>query len=329
MCHRGPQARRLPIHSDTMVKLSKNMQKKLKGAIKPKSRARGSTQPVVQSVRALDEGARRHIRLLHDPCNAPLVRPAYETSAGGLLVRYRRMIEFATGAGQTAFVVGFLPHENAVHYRVAADSTTPGALVSQEVFTGLDTVAGASQFSYRCVAACVRGICLTSELNRSGIVCAGSVDSDVVIPTDASQTTSVGTVQGVLPVSTRMPSRAIEVLWTPGESSHQYRTADVAGIVSPLLGTHNNACVLAVSGMPAQTGMRVEFTAVYEVRPANASNVVSVVEPPPSNNTWNQILRQFVAEAGNRVMIEGERAVLAGAAYLGQAVMNRMARTEL
>lgn len=313
----------------TMVKLSKNTRKKLKSATRPRSRARGNTQVVVQGMRTLDEGARRHIRLLQDPCNAPLVRPAYETSAGGLLVRYRRVVELAINANQTAFIMGFLPHENALHFKVYTDSTTPAALSSQEVFTGLDTVAGASQFSYRCVAACARGICLASELNRSGVVCAGSVDSDVVIPTDAAQTTSVAAVQAVLPVSTRMPSRAIEVLWTPGESSHQYRTIDVGGLPSPLLGTHNNACVLAVSGMPAQSGMRVELTAVYEVRPANASNVVSVVEPPPSSNTWNQVLRQFVAEAGNRVLIEGERAVVAGAAYLGQAVMNRMARLEL
>lgn len=298
--------------------------KKPKNAVKAKAR-RPYTSVVAVSGRTLDEGARRHIRLLLDPCNAPLVRPAYETSAGGLLVRYRRVMTFATEANRTAFIMGFLPHENVVHYQVYNAATDTGYLSSEEVFTGLDTVAGGSQFSFRCVAACARAMCLASELNRSGIVCAGSVDSDVVIPTDATQVTSVAAVQSVLPVSTRMPSRSLEVLWTPGESSHQYRTTEPGATPAIVQGTHNNACVIASSGMPAATGMRVEFTGVYEVRPANTSSVVAVVEPPPSNNSWNQVLRDFVAQAGNRVMVEGERAIVAGASYLGQQALNKMA----
>lgn len=271
----------------------------------------------------MDEGARKHIRLLLDPCNAPLVRPAYEASAGGLLVRYRRVINVGTEVGKTAFAVGFLPHENVYHIISEASDTTINTWSNAEVFTGLDQVAGGSTLSFRCVAACIKGLVLASELNRAGVVCAGSVESDTVIPTNSAQTTSVATIQGILPFSTRAPEKSIEVLWTPSENSAFYRASDVTP--SLFAGTHDNACVLTASGLPAATGMRLEFTAVYELRPANSSNVVAVVEPPPSSNTWNQILREYISLAGNRVRMEAMNAAYAGASYLGQAMAARMA----
>jgi hypothetical protein len=306
---------------------------KSKSITRKKSSGKQRKAPSVSmrnTVVRLDEGARRHVRLLLDPCNAPLARPAYEMSAGGLLVRYRRVINLAVTANQTAFILGFMPHENTLHLNNIAliDGSTATTVGAQECFSGLDTTSGGSQFSFRCVAGCAKLMCLTSELNRSGIVCAGSVDSDVIIPTSTVATTTADGIMAVLPVATRMPSRSLEVLWTPGENSGAYRTTDPAG-ASTLIGTHNNACVLVGSGLPANTGVRVELTAVYEVRPANTSNVVAVVEPPPSNNSWNQVLRAFLQEAGNRVRIEGERAVVAGISYLGQRMMARGQHIEL
>lgn len=307
-----------------MVKIRNiNAKPKRKGAKKVKlvRKVPKVTRPIV------DQAAKAHIRLMLDPCQAPLVRPAYETSAGGLLVRYRKVMNVANTAGDTAFVAAFLPHENMVHYLNTGNPGTPNTLIASEVFTGLDQVAGGSTFSFRCVAGCLKAIPLMSELNRQGVVSAGSVDSDVVIPTDPAQTTTITGIQAVLPITTRTPNSSIEVLWTPGENSHQYRASDVSPSI--LVGTHNNACVLAASGLPAAAGFRLEFTGVYEVRPANSSNVVAVVEPPPSSSTWNQVLREFMAAAGDRVMVEGARVATAGASYLGQQVAMRLNRLEL
>jgi hypothetical protein len=295
-----------------------------KKRIRLKKSVKISAAPFKNTLVRLDDGAKRHIRLLLDPCNAPLTRPAYEMSAGGLLVRYRRVFNMAASPGETGFIMGFLPHENTVHLASVTSGSAATTIGSIEAFSGLDTTSGGSQFSFRCVAACAKLMTLASELNRAGIVASGSVDSDVVIPTSAAQTTTADAVMAVLPVATRMPSRSLEVLWTPGENSGAYRTTDTAG-AGLLIGTHNNACVISGTGLPSGTGVRFELTAVYEVRPANSSNVVAVTEPPPSNNSWNQVLRAFLAAAGNRVRIEGERAVVAGLSYLGQ----RMSAMEL
>lgn len=282
---------------------------------------------VVRRNNGLDEGARKHVRLLLDPCNAPLCRPAYENTSGGLLIRYKRVLEFGTGAGQTAVALAFLPGENAIHHRTTATASTAGTWYALDAFSGLDISAGASTLSYRAVAGCVRIMSLASELNRSGIICAGSVESDVVLPTDATQTTTVTELQGVLPISMRMPDKAMEVIWRPGTFADAYYTGPIDPAVRS--GIHGNACVAAISGLPAGIGIRVEFTGVYEVRPANSSNVVAVLEPPPSQNTWNQTLRAFMEAVGTAVRVEGGQIATAGASYLGQKLARQMARLEL
>lgn len=299
--------------------------KKSNGSPKGRVAAQSKQRMMVR----LDDGARKHVRLMMDPCNGPLVRPAYEYAGGGFLVRYRSSINLATEATATAFLVGFLPHENKVLYRSTASSSAAAAVVETEPFSALLPAAGGSTLSYRCVAACAKLICLASELNRAGIVAAGSVEADVLVPTDATQGLSVDSVVAALPITTRMPARSMEVLWTPGDASGSYHSQAPGGSGTPL-GTQENACVIAGAGLPAASGVRIEFTAVYEVRPTNAANVVAVLEPPPSTNSWNQVLREFIAYAGHRVRIEGERAAIAGLSYLGQRMAaSSMPRLEL
>lgn len=277
-----------------MVKI--NVKKKVRVAMRPKQSKRASRAS--QSVRGpsgfyLDGAALAHAKLLADPCQGKIVPAAYPNPGGGCLQRFRSIFTVGTGAGETCGLVHWVPGTNEYYANGAATATTSYLPTSGTVFQGLAGVAGTgcSLTTFRCVAACLKVIPNASEMNRSGICYAGQTTGDFYGNNLGSTTTIQGSVAS-LPVSTRVPAKSLDVLWTPSASDQQFG-ADILTVTSPPgQGPSWNAMTVGAIGMPAASGLTVEFTAVYEIN-YNSNGIVNSTPVPSTTTPWNNTLIAF------------------------------------
>lgn len=297
--------------------------KKRGGKTQPKTKPRKQSRgPRQKSMAMLDGAAMDHIRLMADPCNGKLCPPAYESPGGGALIRYRAIVNFGTGAGETAGVFSWAPGANETIGNGGVASTTSFTPSRNTMFAALSTSANsATGTSYRCVAACVRMITNASETNRSGIVYAGNTDYNQYWWNGTGQT-SVESVLPGLPITTRAPSKSLEVVWAPAESDTDF-VNDSLGTSLQQGGYGRSAITIAFTGAPAATGYTLEITGVYEVAYGLNQGTLATRSPPASSSSWNNVLRglsQFINNSP--VMIDGVRRLTdyvqqAGASYIG------------
>jgi hypothetical protein len=92
-----------------------------------------------------------------------------------------------------------------------------------------------------------------------------------------------------------MPNGMVEILWKPGQADMD--TVSTRGPTTSVQPDFDDksGITLSVTGIPANTGVRVRFVAVYEWFPDTASSglVTTVGTPPPTYNTLTDIMRKL------------------------------------
>lgn len=280
----------------------------------------------------LDSGAMAHVRLMANPCTAPLVFPAYDSPSSGYLVRKKTVVSLGTGSGETAGFIHWVPGKNYIIAKGAADGGTN--LNPDSVTTAFASLAGVdtsqAPTSYRCIAACMRIITNSPESSRSGIIHVGNTDASYVnqFPPNGSNVvpaTKANFVASGLASSMRTPSGYVEVVWVPGTSDQSWdsQNSGFASFDNTNMATIEGhaAITAAVVGHQATTGLTVELVAVYEIN-AGQRDSAQVVQPPTSGATFGNVIRALFRQlGGSTVALDTARSILsvAGAAYPGSS----------
>lgn len=291
----------------------------------PKKKPKQRNLRIRNTTFMLDRGAADHVGLLADPCQGRLVPPAYPSPGGGAIIRLKTIVSLANNTGETAGVFHWIPGRNEYYNNGAATNTTNFTPTASSVFTQLTfNAAGNSAASFRCVAACARAMCNTSEMNRAGFIWAGPTTNSFY-GNNGGSAVNVSAASWGLPVLARVPAKYLEVLWTPNESDMAFATDSVldgTGISSNF--TNHSAITITASGLPAGTGLTLELTAVYEINYAANSGYVTATPSPVSQTPWPQILGAYYKVIHNApVIIDTVRRITE---YIGAAASSQPGR---
>lgn len=274
----------------------------------------------------LDKASMDHIKLMADPCGGRLVPPAYAQPGGGAIQRFRNVINCGTAAGETSGVFHWTPGINEYVSNGAATPTTAFTPAGQTMFATLQTGTGAginSACTFRCLAACIRVITNASEMNRAGVAYAGQTDSQY-LQAQGTNVTNVSQVIGGLPISSRMPAKMVEILWTPSEADQSFYT-DMAGSTYSLGQSFNYSSVtFGFVGGPATTGVTVEVTGVYEINFPSFSATITSKPGPITAVPWSSVLYHFYKYISDSPVIIDT--VRKGVEYLGAAASSQPGR---
>jgi len=269
----------------------------------------------------LDSQAMRYARLLNDPCNASLTPGVYAGSSTAAVQRFE--VDFVTGSGatETGACVVFIPGLGLNFSQGTSITSDSSAFLlgpstgSSPGYTFLSTIAS----SFRCVAACMQISYPGAESGRSGVVAAGLLKDTTFVPSittaagGGNATTTVGGVRTALQHTERTPAGMIEIAWMPGPGDE--RDAQFPASASPVDFQGRNALAMSVSGLPLATGVRVRLVACYEYEPRLTQGIVSVVAPPESKYTLNDVLRFIDKKLGPNWYLHVSKA-------LGQVMLN-------
>lgn len=271
---------------------------------------------------SVDGAAMAHIKLMADPCMGRLVSPAYPTSTGGAVMRFRNIISLAAGTAETAGLFHWIPGNNE-YFANGTIGTGAGFTPSAaSMFTFLQTGnTSALGVSFRPVAACVRLIYNGSEQNRGGLVYAGNTSAASFGLPAGGATPNIGACLPILGFSARVPAQSMEVLWVPSDTDMGWSSdAANSGISNaPFVGESAGAITLAVVGLGAAVGVTLEVTGVYEVI-YNGSGMTNAVGPPASSTPWTQTLKGFFnAIKGSTIVMDGIKSGLDYVSSMGPA----------
>lgn len=271
-----------------MVKRNNKAKKSRANGKAPDRRPNGKVTLVRQLRSRLDKGALDWMRLLEDPCNAPLVRGCFPGLSGGML--YRTRSEVGVGATARDSMIFFHPSGNTSsnYYPIQwASSNTTGAAPVTSYGTAISGAWSAGS-QVRCVAACIKVRYTNSEYDRAGIV-------GHIMTNDPPFLNGIpGGTATTLPNCFAVRANA-QTVYRLGEAAHEVRwlpTFEDGNFIEDPIATYNtgNSIGFVVTGAP-EGSIYYEVTAVWEVIPATGSNLVPSLAPPPSNNTLNDVLR--------------------------------------
>lgn len=109
-----------------------------------------------------------------------------------------------------------------------------------------------------------------------------------------------------------------EIKWVPAPGDGNWFDTKPAGVQAGGLTNQQSATVsnlvnygskgaitLSAAGLPANTGVRIRFVAVYEWLPAISTGLVSTFEPPVSANDTNDVLRALFTKYGPKWFLKG------------------------
>lgn len=243
----------------------------------------------------LDKAAMDHVKLMADPCQGNIVRAAYATPGGGMLVRLKSIVTLAASAGETTGVFHWTPGMNEYYANGAATTTTTFTPAAASLFPVLVTTSGTGNSArmFRCLAACTRLMTNASEMNRAGFVWAGQT-TNAYFGAHAGSQANTQSVAAGLPVMARVPANFLEVLWAPSSADTEFESdSNIYALAVDTFNNGKNAMTLVVGGLPAGTGVSIECTAVYEVNFASQLGYVNSSPGPASMTPWNQVLGAF------------------------------------
>lgn len=266
-----------------------------------------------RSVRALSLGDPRvegHLRMVLDPCNAPLVPTAYRGS-DGYLTRFNNVYSITTGNTSTAFVFAFYPAYNGVWYGSLADANATGTASWATPGPGQAFLLASAE-SQRAVSACVRAEYVGTELDRQGVIYTG-----VVPETALSSLSTFVQKQALLQKVIRTPDHTIETKWVPMSIEEEYWAP---GPTAPGSSSDRNVIVLIGSGFGAGVQFNFQTTLIAEWRPKYG---IGMQQPTPSTRdppAGLERVRTALASLGHW-WVEGAT-TLAQAASVGARMYN-------
>lgn len=242
---------------------------------RPSRKAKKSVKMrMVRSVRpAFDKAAMDYVRLLLDPCGAPLVHPI-GTPTGGILIRAQSIVPLGTTSASTAGILHWVPGamnstNNELLFAVPATSSAATSMTVSPSSPGKTFITNNAS-DYRCVAACARIMYDGTELNRSGRIGYGNtIGGSILLGT----TTSVDAIISTLTHVERTPQTIAEIRWCPNEADMTF--IDPSAGIAAQDRERRSALTIAVANYASTFPLTVEFTAVYEYKPVLGQGVVT------------------------------------------------------
>jgi len=258
------------------------------------------TSKGARGMAGLDDVAKCHARMLLDPCRAQLGPSVYPGSNGAITARFEQDTVLFNAASTGASALVWSPG-------LASFVTSPAVLLNDTTtfnFSALQPAAGnaflVNQAGWRCVGACMQVYYPGAENTRQGFVGMGYGPGSMLTQFQLAADGGVGTQTTVQGVRTsqfhteRVPNTMIELKWKPGFGDQEwegFNTAVQQVNTNNATNVGRNCITLTASGLPASTGLRVRFVAIYEYMPAFNSGLISTVSNAViTKNTLNDVL---------------------------------------
>lgn len=270
--------------------------------------------------------AAAYLRLLDDPCNAPLVQPTYQGEGSGLFIRTKVFVDpVANGVDHilqfypqyiiSNSTTGSANYSSAIMFAEASTTGgTPGTIrgvpIIKSIFGALDTAGNTIGLagSARCISACVKVHYTDTELNRKGLVGAslspGSVMSALTAAGGAALA-PISTLQSEQPQIDRLGARIHEYKWVPNSNDQEfnqlasstYATGGVPGVPAAGLynaGNQGGNCLTVTVKNAAAGSVTFEVVSCWEYtfNPVSAAGLVRTTVAPP-RGTLNDTLRML------------------------------------
>lgn len=282
------------------------------GKVKPKMARIVSRKTARPSVGGLDAAASDYMRLIKDPCNAKLCNTIWPGTSGSLVSRFESDFILWNDTS-TSGVLAFVPGANALYYNgtVMTLDTTASTIGSDPAKAPGNSFLTATASGVRAVACCLEISFPGTELNRSGIVALGQAPFSTFVPNvltaggGGNVTLTASNVRTLAQHTERMPQDRAEILFQPGPGDQNWYEFNTAQSASASIDdiADKNCLFMSVSGLPATTGVRIRIVNVVEWMPKAAQGLVASVQPPPSKNTLNDVLRALPQSGGTNWFI--------------------------
>lgn len=237
----------------------------------------------------LDQAAAEYAQLLADPCNANLTRTVWPGAGGAFVGRFEYDSIIGNDAVSTNTTILFTPALCGGTSGVLANSVPSATDTSAWNLTlplgapGTSFLATTDQF--RPVAACAEVYWPGTELNRSGIVSLGVVDTGLINTYSAGNLGSTAIFRQLCQHTERMPVNKATVNWRPGNADQD----TLQSVASANFYGHQSILITA-SGFPVNTGIRVRLVVVMEWWPKAGTGFVSAVPRSVSKTSVQEVL---------------------------------------
>jgi len=281
------------IHNENYRDMARTRKKNKQSKTSKKQMAGGSRRAVrpMGAMRTLDRYAQDYLRLLCDPCGAPLVHPVYSGGDSGCLVRTDNFVTYGNTAGITAGAVHWTPgYPNSSGSDLLVGT---GATAASAVTYGVTSDAAGKLFlnvntrAARCIAACMKVSFTGAESARSGRVHYGHTSAGFL---DAGSIVQPNYVAQALQHYSRTPTDVIEIFWKPSEGDFNF--CDPVAVSSPQIRDMKNAITVAFADLPAGIGLTFHMTAVFEWQPSYGQGVSNdVTTKVQSQNSFGDVLK--------------------------------------
>jgi len=318
--------------------------KKKKVTARMPGRSASRASPAGSTGSSLDKGAMDHLRMLGDPCGAPLGPPVYPGLGSSNYIRTRTL--FTPGPAVVDSVAFFNPSQMCTPYPVIqyASVNSSGSAPANSYGADVAEFANSTYTKWaraRCLAACLKIRYNGSVLNMQGQV-ARVITSDCALTTGTVTGTALTGFPSVINLTQAWPTLTslastggeAEVRWLPADNDALWLDVASSGEVANKSMPFGNCVGLAVYNAPAGT-INYELTAIWEVIPASVvgsgvgGDLVQTMRAPTSRNTVNHVLQAIgsVTEWATRPETM-ERAIrLGGSVYGAVKATSRVAAT--
>lgn len=293
----------------------------VKARKKQGNRPKKAKGKVAQQITAqLDEGARRWMKLLADPCGADITHPLYGGTGSGYLSRFRFTVDAPSAA--TDFVFSFNPSVQWGEAGWSGWADAPGGVLGNAQRVNMPGWLVQNSDAYRIVASCLRVVYTGSAMEcsgRVGYVYDPSSQLLVNIGTDIKPDNAKKWLQMTQQTS-HLSSGNIEGRWLPAIGDEMWLQDISPSFVAEA--NFGSSLTCAITGAPAGKWY-IECTCVVEWSPRMTTNtgaLTGLIETPTitrSRNTVNHVLSTIEKVYGGLVAFATDPSMMgvAKAAY--------------
>lgn len=203
--------------------------KRSKGGIKVRESVRAKRAPRRRETNAMSGALENHLRMVLDPCNAPLTETAYPNASGVIRDRRKHVLSTshtpATNAGTYSRVIAWHPILGALELYSGTTEWLPTE--GSGSFRPLTTLSRFpdtnSLYSGRAVGGCLTMAWAGKELDRRGMMYSGVISGGLVWTHMAQASGGAGAfitpsaLAAALSSTCRTPNDKCEVTWVPTE----------------------------------------------------------------------------------------------------------------
>jgi hypothetical protein len=258
---------------------------------KQQQQAKKAKQVVMRVGRQLDDGARKWLALLADPCNADLVPPCYGGTGVGYLVRTRQI--WAPNVSATDLVAEVTPSYAAgvAGLRWGWSATAGGSLGNVAQTSIAPFLLNNAVGRYRAVAGCVTVLYTGTELERKGTV-SMTLDSGTTLLDAEPIGGNAYTWAAQMPTSFRMGSTAHEYRWVPSMQDSEFVKNSTEEVGNTTVSGANTITLVVTNATPGTFQLQITF--VWEWQPEQEggmnTGLVTLNRAPASRNSLPEIL---------------------------------------